>query len=148
MKNCSIIKLSRDNEVESTLIGEDIMKVEKVIGERLKQLRDGAKLSQMKIGDLNGVNQSNLARYENGKAIPPLSLLLWYADHFDVSMDFIFGRTDSPEGKSYAYDPKITADSEQLRQFINMCFDPDSLVSGKLKNTLLEMYLKEGIGEK
>jgi hypothetical protein len=29
-----------------------------------------------------------------------------------------------------------------------MCFDPDSLVSGKLKNTLLEMFLKEGIGEK
>ncbi|MDR2570577.1 MAG: helix-turn-helix domain-containing protein, partial [Oscillospiraceae bacterium] len=120
------------------------MKIEKVIGERLKQLRDSAKLSQMKIGDLNGVNQSNLARYENGKAIPPLSLLLWYADHFDVSMDFIFGRTDRPEGKLYDYDPKITADSEQLRQFINMCFDPDSLVSGKLKNTLLEMFLKEG----
>jgi len=121
--------------------------IEVIIGERLKQLRDGAKLSQMKIGGLNGVNQSNLARYENGKAIPPLKLLLWYADHFDVSMDFIFGRTDKPEGKLYEYNPKITADSEQLRQFIEMCFDPNSLVSGKLKSTLLEMFLKEGIGE-
>ena len=123
------------------------MKIEAVIGERLKQLRDGAKLSQMKIGKLSGVNQSNLARYENGKAIPPLKLLLWYADYFDVSLDFIFGRTDSPEGKLYSFTPKITADSDELRKFIEMCFDPDSLVSGKLKKTMLEMFLKEGIGE-
>jgi transcriptional regulator with XRE-family HTH domain len=123
------------------------MKIEAIIGERLKHLRDGAKLSQMKIGKLSGVNQSNLARYENGKAIPPLKLLLWYADYFDVSLDFIFGRTDSPEGKLYSFTPKITADSDELRKFIEMCFDPDSLVSGKLKKTMLEMFLKEGIGE-
>ena len=116
----------------------------KEIGERLKQLREGAGLSQMKLGALCGVNQSNLARYENGKAVQPHKLLLWYADYFDVSMDFIFARTDSPQGKLYSYNPRITADSEQLRQFINMCFDPDSLVSGKLKKTLLEMFLKEG----
>jgi transcriptional regulator with XRE-family HTH domain len=119
----------------------------KEVGERLKQLRESASLSQMKLGGLNGYNQSNLARYENGKAVPPLKLLLWYADYFDVSMDYIFARTDSPQGKLYAYNPKITADSEQLRQFIEMCFDPDSLVSGKLKSTLLEMFLKEGIGK-
>jgi len=123
------------------------MKIEAVIGERLKQLRDGAKLSQTKIGKLSGVNQSNLARYENGKAIPPLKLLLWYADYFDVSLDFVFGRTDNPEGRLYSFTPKITADSDELRKFIEMCFDPVSLVSGKLKKTMLEMFLKEGIGE-
>jgi len=116
----------------------------KEVGERLKQLRGGANLSQMKLGALNGYNQSNLARYENGKAVPPLKLLLWYADYFDVSMDYIFGRTYYPQGKLYAYNPRINADSDQLRQFIEMCFDPDSLVSDKLKRTMLEMFLKEG----
>jgi transcriptional regulator with XRE-family HTH domain len=130
-----------------TFGGINTMKIEAVIGERLKQLRDGAKLSQIKIGKLSGVNQSNLARYENGKAIPPLKLLLWYADYFDVSLDFIFGRTDNPEGRLYSFTPKITADSDELRKFIEMCFDPDSLVSGKLKKTMLEMFLEEGIGE-
>ena len=101
----------------------------------------------MKIGALNGYQQSNLARYENGKATPPLELLLWYADYFDVSLDYIFGRTDDPQGKLYQYNPKITAESDELRQFIEMCFDPDSLVSGKLKSMLLEMFLKEGINE-
>ena len=116
----------------------------KEIGERLKSLREGAGLSQMKIGGMNGTNQSNLARYEQGKATPPLKLLLWYADYFDVSMDYIFGRTDNPQGKLYAYNPKITADSAQLRQFIEMCFDPNSTVSGKLKSTMMELFFNEG----
>ena len=75
--------------------------------------------------------------------MPPLELLLWYADYFDVSLDYIFGRTDASAGKSYAYKPRINADSEQLRQFIEMCFDPNSLVSEKLKTTMIEMFMKE-----
>jgi len=114
----------------------------KIVAERIKKLRTGVKLSQMKISALNGCLQSSLARYETGQAVPPLELLLWYADYFDVSMDYIFGRTDKPQGRLYDYNPKINADSEQLRQFIEMCFDPNSLVSGKLKNTMMEIFLK------
>jgi transcriptional regulator with XRE-family HTH domain len=114
------------------------------VSERLKQLRESVMLSQMKLCSLNGCNQSSLARYENGQAVPPLKLLLWYADYFDVSMDFIFGRTDNPQGKLYEYSPKINADSEQVRQFIEMCFNPNSLVSEKLKRTMMDMFLQEG----
>jgi transcriptional regulator with XRE-family HTH domain len=114
------------------------------VANKLKQLRESIKLSQMKLCALNGCQQSSLARYEIGQAVPPLKLLLWYADYFDVSMDYIFGRTDNPQGKLYSYNPKINADSEQLRQFIEMCFDPNSLVSEKLKGTLMEIFLKEG----
>ena len=120
----------------------------KEVANKLKQLRENAKLSQMKLCSLNGSKQSSLARYETGQAVPPLKLLLWYADYFDVSMDYIFGRTDKPQGKLYEYNPKINTDSAQLRQFIEMCFDPNSLVSEKLKSTLMEMFLKEGEIEK
>jgi len=116
----------------------------KEVAERLKQLREGANISQMKLCSLYGSNQSSLARYETGQAVPPLKLLLWYADYFDVSMDYIFGRTDNPQGKLYNYNPKITADSEKMRQFIEMCFDPNSLVSEKLKSTMMEIFMKEG----
>ena len=118
-----------------------------IVAERIKHLRESAKLSQMKLCGLNGTLQSSLARYELGRAVPPLKLLLWYADYFDVSLDYIFGRTDHPQGKLYEHNPKIAADSEQLRQFIEMCFDPASPVSGKLKSTIMEMFAKEGAGE-
>jgi len=62
--------------------------------------------------------------------------------YFDVSMDYIYGRTDKPQGKLYDYNPKISADGEQFRQFIEMCFDPESPMNEKLKQTLMDMASK------
>ena len=120
----------------------------KEVAERIKQLRESVKLSQKKICTLNGCSQSSLAKYETNNSVPSLELLLWYADYFDVSMDYIFGRTDQPQGKLYEYNPKITADTEQLRQFIEMCFDPSSPVSEKLKTSMMELFLKDSGGVK
>jgi hypothetical protein len=53
-------------------------------------------------------------------------------------MDYIFCRTDKPQGKLYDFKPKIE-NNDEMRQFIEMCFDPDSPMSGKLKDTLLQM---------
>jgi len=111
----------------------------KVVGERLKILRDGVKLSQAKLAKIIGTTQACINRYETDISSPPLNVLLWYADYFDVSLDYIFGRTDKPQGKLYEYHPKIAADSEEMRRFIEMCFDPNSPLNDRLKQTLIEM---------
>ena len=111
----------------------------KKIGKYLKTLREGTLLSQAKLAAELGSTQSGINRYENGQSTPPVSLFLAYADYFDVSMDHIFARTDKPEGKLYEYKPKATIDNPQMRQFIEMCFDPESPVSGKMKETLFQM---------
>ena len=114
----------------------------KVVGERLRSLREGVNLSQAKIGKMIGATQSSINRYENDVGDPPFSVLLWYADYFDISLDYIFGRAEKPQGKLYDFKPKIN-DDENVRKFIDMCFDPDSPMSDKLKDTLLQM-MKEG----
>jgi len=53
--------------------------------------------------------------------------------------NYIFGRTDKPQGKLYDYHPKIENTSEEMRQFVEMCFDPQSPMNDRLKQTLLEM---------
>ena len=45
-----------------------------MIGERLRQLRESVKLSQMKIASLIGTTQASVNRYETGQATP-LSLI-------------------------------------------------------------------------
>ena len=40
-----------------------------IISKRLKQLREGAGLSQSKIGQLVGVPQSSIYRYEQGQSV-------------------------------------------------------------------------------
>ena len=110
-----------------------------ILAERMKTLREGVKLSQTKIAALVGTTQTSINRYEKEVGLPPHKTLLWYADYFDVSMDYIYGRTDNPQGKLYEFRPKILEDSEEMRQFIEMCFDPNSPVNDKLKQALIEM---------
>lgn len=113
------------------------------IAKRLKSLRESVNLSQAKIAVLMGATQASVNRYENGQTTPPLKILLWYADFFDVSMDYIFARTEQPEGRLYEHKPKvieaITQDNKELRQFVDMCFDPASPVSEKLRDMLAKM---------
>ena len=114
-----------------------------IVAKRLKQLREGMSISQTKIGKLLGVPQSSVYRYEHRQSSPSFESMVRYADLFDVSLDYIFGRTDNPQGKLYEHQPKMLTDKiesrEELRQFIEMCFDPDSPMYGKLKETLFQM---------
>lgn len=113
------------------------------VAQRLKSLRESVGLSQAKLAALMGATQASVNRYENGQSSPPLKILRWYADFFDVSLDYIFARTEQPEGKLYEHKPKvveaITQDNKELRQFVDMCFDPASPVGEKLRETLTKL---------
>ena len=113
------------------------------VAQRLKSLRESVGVAQAKLAALMGATQASVNRYENGQSSPPLKILLWYADFFDVSLDYIFARTEQPEGKLYEHKPKvveaITQENKELRQFVDMCFDPTSPVSEKLRETLTKL---------
>jgi toxin-antitoxin system len=123
------------NEIEKTRRLQPM----KELGERLRGLRESVKLSQVKMAELLGVKQSSINRYEQGQSAPSLETLVKYADYFDVSLDYLLARTDNPQGKLYEHRPKIEPGSEEMKQFIEMCFDPQSPLNEKLKQMLLEM---------
>jgi len=111
-----------------------------VVSRRLTELREGVRLSQAKLAaEFDGVDQPAIFRYENALSFPPYRVLMQYADFFDVSLDYIFGRTDKPQGKLYNFQPKIMKDNKQMRELIEMCFDPNSPANAKLKEALLKM---------
>lgn len=117
-----------------------------IIGKRLKSLRESLGKSQAQIAELNStVAQTAIYRYEHGVTDVPNDILLWYADFFDVSLDYIYGRTDKPQGKLYDYIPKVIED-DKIKDFIEMCFDPKSPANAKLKEALKKM-LEEQQGE-
>jgi transcriptional regulator with XRE-family HTH domain len=115
----------------------------KPISEKLVELRTGYGLSQMALSKAFGVSQNCIYRYEHGTDVPHHALRK-YADYFDVSADYLIGRTERPEGKLYAAKPEFLKDNEQLRQFIEMCFDPGSDTSARLKETLYQMMTGGG----
>ncbi len=62
--------------------------------ERLKQLRENKKLTQLNLGMELGLSQETISGYETGKAVPPADVLVKLADIFDASIDYILERTD------------------------------------------------------
>ena len=113
------------------------------IGKRLRALREMLGISQQTLAVQLGSTQSSINRYENEQALPPSDLLLRYADYFDVSLDYLFGRTDMPQGKLYAFKPKHTPEKDEMRRFIEMCFEPGSPANAKLKEMLLSIVMDD-----
>ena len=69
----------------------DIMK------NNLKKLRKEAGLTQISLQMKTGIEQALLSKFENGDRIPPTETLIILADFYNVSMDYIVGRTENPE---------------------------------------------------
>ena len=64
---------------------------------KLRELRKSKGISQLKLAmDLN-MNQNSVSRYENGEREADYATLISIADYFDVSIDYLLGRTDKPE---------------------------------------------------
>ena len=63
---------------------------------RLKELRKKRKITQLKLAlDLN-MNQNTISRYETMEHEADYETLIRFADYFDVSLDYLLGRTDKP----------------------------------------------------
>lgn len=61
---------------------------------RLRQLRKERRISQLKLAlDLN-MNQNTVSRYENREREADYETLIRLADYFDVSIDYLLGRSD------------------------------------------------------
>ncbi len=109
------------------------------VAQRLRELRSQTDLSQIKLADVLGIKQGAVNRYENNQSEPSCETLLKYADFFDVSLDYIFGRTDNPRGKEFEAKPKMELLNPEMKLFIEMCFDPKSPMNDRLKETLYRL---------
>ena len=61
---------------------------------RIKRLRKESHLSQAEIGNILGFGQMNYCRYETGKILIPFLKLYLIAKKFNVSLDYLMGKTE------------------------------------------------------
>jgi len=66
------------------------------LGARFKSVRAEKKLTQKQVANGIGVPERQYQYYEYGKNIPSALLLCAMADYFDVSLDYLTGRSDDP----------------------------------------------------
>ncbi len=63
---------------------------------RLKELREKRGISQLKLAMDLGLTQNSVSRYESGMREADYKTLVALADYFNVSIDYLLERTDSP----------------------------------------------------
>lgn len=62
---------------------------------RLKQLREGAGLTQAELAKLLDLHVNSISMYEQGRRTPPIAGMEPIADFFNVDLDYLVGKTDS-----------------------------------------------------
>lgn len=65
--------------------------------ERLVELRTTRNLTQKQVYEAVGMSAPGYQRYEYGQREPAYQNLLALADYFDVSLDYLCGRSDNPD---------------------------------------------------
>ena len=63
---------------------------------RLKELRTNKNITMDKLGKDIGVTRATISNFENGQRKPSLDVVIKLADYFQVSIDYLVGRTDDP----------------------------------------------------
>ena len=70
---------------------------EKVFADRLRALRKDKSINQPQLAELMGIAKQTENSWENCTRTPPVKKLWELADYFDVSIDYLVGRSDDPE---------------------------------------------------
>ena len=87
---------------------------------RIKDLREDRDMRQSDLARETGIDQRTISNYETGKTSPDAEALIRLADFFDVSIDYLVGRSyvdfSSKEKKSAAID-QIIDELEELKKY-------------------------------
>lgn len=68
--------------------------MQSTFGDRLRQLRLEHNLKQSELGEFFGISNTSIGGYERNEREPIFKHVLSFADYFNVSLDFLFGRTE------------------------------------------------------
>lgn len=66
----------------------------KIFGERLKEIRTEKHLTQADIAKLLNVSGNTIYAWETDKQEPSMATLLKLSEVLEVSLDYLFGKTD------------------------------------------------------
>lgn len=78
------------------------------MGDRIAELRSNAHMSQFQLAKVLGIGTSTLGMYETNKRKPSPKVLKHIADYFNVSTDYLLGRSNNEkENKGLSLDEAV-----------------------------------------
>ena len=68
-----------------------------ILAKRLKELREVIGIYQRELAEILDMSFRGYQNYETGQSEPKLATLVAIADYYQVSIDYLVGRTDAPD---------------------------------------------------
>ena len=65
--------------------------------QRIQDLRTDADMSQKQLSEILHISQRSYSHYETGSRNIPVEMLIRLANYYDMSVDYLVGRTDKKE---------------------------------------------------
>nr|WP_294695744.1 helix-turn-helix transcriptional regulator [uncultured Blautia sp.] len=65
--------------------------------QRIQDLRTDADMSQRQLSEILHISQRSYSHYETGSRNIPVEMLIRLANYYDISVDYLVGRTDKKE---------------------------------------------------
>ena len=65
--------------------------------QRIQDLRTDADLSQRQLSEILHISQRSYSHYQTGSRNIPIEMLIRLANYYDISIDYLVGRTDKKE---------------------------------------------------
>lgn len=86
------------------------------VGNRLKMLRLGKRLTMQEVASKIGLAKSSYASYEGGYRNPPIDKLVALAQLFHVSTDYLLGLTEIPDSVESLQEQHLQWDGIRLSE--------------------------------
>ncbi|WP_161979580.1 helix-turn-helix domain-containing protein [Streptococcus sp. S784/96/1] len=99
-----------------------------MFSERLKSLRKEAKLTQKEISNIFNTTQQSYSQWESGKRKPSQETLEKFANYYNVSIDYLTGKSDIKN-------PAII-DEKRLDQAIVKILGSEQIISKKQRENI------------
>ena len=128
------------------------------LAQRLKDLRSEKGLSQSALADILGRTQQAIGKWEVGKSEPDGATLLKLSAFFNVTTDYLLGKSDNPHGApaqpttsapSYYNDPEVAQmaneikDNPDMRILFDASRDPDVIRNDHVRQIRMPARLSQ-----
>lgn len=85
--------------------GHSLTETRETVSDKLRLLREQHRYTQKQVAELANIDPTTYAGYENKISTPAIAVLIRIADVYEISLDYLTGRTENPRGL-YAASPE------------------------------------------
>lgn len=118
-------------------------------GNRIAELRDQHGWTQEELAHSIGITRAALSHYEKNRRKPDYEILTKLADKFNVSIDYLIGRTKQPKNildtEVREFVDQLELSDEDLLKNFNLTIDGHSLTEEEAKHFIAFMRIERGM---